>query len=115
MMTLEKLDALGAATSEGMERCMNNEEFYLRLVRMALDDDTFDKLADAIERGDLDEGFEHAHALKGVLGNVALTSLAEPVAEMTEELRARNDIDYSPYMETISERLKKFRELASEG
>ena len=55
MMTLEKLDALGAATSEGMERCMNNEEFYLRLVRMALDDDTFDKLADAIERGDLDE------------------------------------------------------------
>lgn len=113
MLTLEKLRELGANTEEGMARCRNNEEFYLKLVGMALADDSFEKLAEAVEKKDLDEAFERAHALKGVLGNVSLTSLAEPVVEVTEELRARKDIDYSPYIEKMNDLLAKFRELAN--
>ena len=41
MLTLEALREWGADTSEGMTRCMNNEAFYLRLVRMALADDGY--------------------------------------------------------------------------
>ena len=111
MLTIENLKALGANTDEGLARCLGKEDFYLRMVSMALADEGFEKLQDAVQNGDLNEGFERAHALKGVLSNVSLTTLAEPVSEITEELRARNDIDYSALLNRIDEELKKYRSL----
>ena len=66
---------------------------------------------EAIDAGDLNTAFERAHSLKGVMGNVALTPLFEPISEITEELRARNDIDYSGYLDRIFTELEKFRSL----
>ena len=107
MLTIESLRELGVNTQEGLARCMNNEAFYLRLVGMGLKDSGFDKLDEAISAGNLDAGFEAAHALKGVLGNLALTPIYGPVSEMTELLRARTQTDYSPFIEKIkSERAK---------
>jgi len=111
MLTTDNLKALGANTDEGLARCLGKEDFYLRMVSMALSDEGFDRLRSAVENGDLKEGFERAHALKGVLSNVSLTSLAEPVAEITEELRAGKDIDYSGLLDRIDETLKKYRSI----
>ena len=111
MLTIENLKALGANTDEGLARCLGKEDFYLRMVSMALADDGFEKLQAAVQNGDLNEGFERAHALKGVLSNVSLTTLSEPVSEITEELRARNNIDYSALLNRIDEELKKYRSL----
>ena len=72
-MTLEELKAYGADTDAGLQRCMNNESFYLRLVKMIPGDDNFRKLKEALEVGNLDAAFEAAHALKGSSGNLALT------------------------------------------
>ena len=101
MLTLDALRACGANTAEGLGRCMNNEAFYLRLVNMALDDASFQKLSDAVAAGDKRAGFEAAHSLKGVLGNLALTPIYAPVAEMTELLRAAVDADYQSYLNRI--------------
>lgn len=101
MLTLDALRACGANTAEGLGRCMNNEAFYLRLVNMALDDASFQKLSDAVAAGDKRAGFEAAHSLKGVLGNLALTPIYAPVAEMTELLRAAADADYQSYLNRI--------------
>lgn len=111
MLTIDDLRSAGANTAEGLERCLGKEDFYLRMVRMALEDNSFEKLREAVEKGDLKEGFEKAHSLKGVLANVALTSLAEPVTEITEELRAGNDIDYSVLLDRIDAELAKYRAL----
>ena len=111
MITLNTLKELGADTASGMARCINDEGFYLKMVSMALQDSNFDQLKEAISAGDLDTAFERAHSLKGVMGNVALTSLFEPLSELTEELRARNDIDYSGYMDRIFTELEKYRSL----
>ena len=111
MLTVENLKALGNRTEEGLTRCMNNEMFYLRLVGMALADDGFEQLKGFIEAGDLDSAFEKAHAMKSVYGNVALTTIYDPVSEITEELRAKNDIDYAPYLDRIEEELKKVKAL----
>lgn len=111
MLTLENLKALGADTEGGLARCINNEEFYFRMVGLSLEDANFDKLRDAIGSGDLDGAFEAAHALKGILGNVGLTQLYEPIAEMTEELRERKDLDYSQYTDKIFSELEKHRAL----
>ena len=112
MITIEALKELGANTEEGLARCMNNEAFYLRMVGMAISDDGYERLGEAVRRGDLDEGFERAHALKGILSNVSLTSLAEPVIEITEDLRERKQKDYSDVLAMIADEIAKYRALA---
>ena len=87
MITVETLRAWGANVDEALERCLGNEAFYLRLTEKALQDPSFDRLKEAVASGDLEKGFEAAHALKGVYANLALTPLYTPTAELTELLR----------------------------
>ena len=107
-MTLDDLIAYGANVEEGLTRCMNNEGFYLRLVESVKSETGFDKLRQAVEAGNLKEGFEAAHALKGVLSNLALTPLLEPVSEITELLRNETQADYTDLLGRISEAWEKF-------
>ena len=87
MMTIDSLKAYGANVEEGLGRCMNNEAFYLRLVNMALEDENFARLGEAAAKNDRKAAFEAAHALKGSIGNVALTPIYRPVCALTELLR----------------------------
>ena len=103
MITVDALREYGANTEEGLERCMNNEAFYLRFVNMALEDKGFDALKTAIEAGDMKASFEAAHALKGLLGNLSLTPIYDLVAELTELLRAGADADYEDYLRRVLE------------
>ena len=89
-MTLEALRAFGANTAEGMERCLNDEPFYLEMVAMTLADGNFDKLKAAMDAGDPRAAFTAAHALKGAVGNVALTPVYEPLCALTELLRGKD-------------------------
>lgn len=89
MMTLETLRAYGANTAEGMTRCINNEAFYLRMVGMVLADKHFEALSAAMRAGDATAAFEAAHALKGTVGNVALTPIYKPLCELTDLLRGK--------------------------
>ena len=101
MLTIDVLQEFGANTDEGMARCLNDEEFYLKMVSAVPDERSFDTLKEALDAGDLHAGFEAAHALKGVLTNLALTALAEPATEITENLRAGTEMDYGPLMEKL--------------
>lgn len=101
MMMIEKLKAFGANTEEGLGRCMNNEAFYFRLIGMAAKDPNFEKLEIAVVMEELDDAFEAAHALKGVLGNLALTPLFRPASEMCELLRNRTEMDYEPLLDEL--------------
>jgi len=92
-MTVQDLKAFGANIEEGLSRCVNNEGLYLRLVGMAIDDAGFERLGAQLEANDANGAFESAHGLKGVLGNLALTPLYEPVSELTELLRDNREGD----------------------
>ena len=107
MLTLEALAQAGANINEGVERCMGNEEFYLKMVNLSLQDANFEKLRSAIDGGDMDGAFEAAHALKGIYGNLSLTPLYHPIQEMTELLRARTDTDYTALRNEILAQKKK--------
>ena len=104
MLTTEALRGFGANTDEGLNRCLNNEAFYLRLVKMAAADGGYDKLGQALEAGDFPGAFEAAHGLKGTLGNLSLTPLYKPAAELTELLRAGKPVDCSALWEEIRQR-----------
>lgn len=101
MLTVEALDAWGADVKDALKRCMNNGPFYLKMVDKAVRDSSYEGLKAAIEAGDLEHGFELAHALKGVTANLSLTPLCTPVQEITELLRNRTQTDYSALLDEM--------------
>ena len=113
-MTISDLIDFGADTQEGLKRCLNNEEFYLRMVKKMPGDANFQKLYDAMKAGDQDAAFSAAHALKGALGNLALTPISVPVAELTELLRAHTQQDCSALLETIRQGQEKLSRICAE-
>ena len=104
MLTIQNLRDWGANVDEALVRCLNNEAFYLKLVNKALGDPSFDGLKEAVEAGNLEKGFEFAHALKGVTANLALTPICQPVTRITELLRNRTAADYAPLLGEIAEK-----------
>ena len=110
MITLETLAEYGADTKTGLARCMNMQDFYIRLVKMELADGNFEKLSSALAAQNMQEAFEAAHALKGAVGNLALTPLYTPICELTERLRGASapvkSDDLLPVIQDALARLK---------
>ena len=107
MLTIEKLKEYGANTAEGLERCMGNEAFYLRLIGMVTADANFERLPKALKAGDLEAAFDAAHALKGVLANLSLTPLLKPAVEITELLRSRRQEGCAPLLAELAAQREK--------
>ena len=104
-MTIDSLKAFGANVDEGLERCMGMEDFYIEMIELGISDERFENLGTFLQEDNLDAAFEAVHALKGVIGNLALTPLYETINELTEHLRGREKIDYKPiYDKLISQR-----------
>ncbi len=110
-MTIDSLKDFGANVEEGLERCMGMEDFYLEMIELGLSDERFENLGPQLDAGNYDEAFETVHALKGVIGNLALTPLYETVCEITEHLRTKEDADYKGLYTTLLEQRKKILEL----
>lgn len=108
-MTLDKLKELGANVDEGLERCMGMEDFYLEMIELGLSDERFETLGPVLDAKDMDEAFEQVHALKGVIGNLALAPLYETICEITEHLRAKDAIDYKPLYDKLISQRNAFR------
>ena len=108
MLTIDKLKQFGADTADGLNRCMNNEELYLRYVKVIAEDGGYERLKAALDEGDLKKAFEEAHALKGVLANLSLGPLYKCAADISDLLKAGTVLDYS---ERMSELLKLRDEL----
>ena len=113
MITIDKLKQWGANTEEGLQRCMNNEALYLKLVNMFLANNSYNELKEAIAHEDLDKAFQASHALKGVLGNLSFTPLYTIIFDLTELLRNRTKMDYSNYLEKYEMSLSLLQALNS--
>ena len=114
MLTIDALKEFGCNTEEGLGRCMGNEAFYFRLIRKEMGDPNFEKLAESVAAGDLEHGFETAHALKGVLGNLSLTPLFEPASAICEGMRVREEKDYAPLLAELLAKKKELEEICAE-
>lgn len=111
MVTIQKLQEFGVNTAEGLTRCLNNEIFYLSLVEKFAQQDKIAQLKEAIEENDLDKAFDLAHNLKGSAGNLSLTPLYKPIAEMSDLLKVRTRMDYSAYINEITDRFQELQKL----
>ena len=114
MITMDALKEFGAKTDDGLARCLGEESFYLMLVESALNDEQIKTLIDQIQKGDLDSAFETAHALKGIYANLSLTPLYDIVFEITENLRARKQVDYAPQTDKLLSCMHELMKLAAD-
>jgi HPt (histidine-containing phosphotransfer) domain-containing protein len=96
MLSIEALKSAGANVEEGLSRCLNKEDFYLKMVKMGLTNQNFALLGTALEEKDYDKAFELCHSLKGVIGNLSITPLYDLISSLTEMLRASNNSDTKP-------------------
>ena len=107
MITVEELKNNGVDVETGLSRCVGKEDLYLKLVNMGLKDAKFEELGTALKSNNLTQAFELCHALKGVIGNLALTPLYEALSQMTEKLRNKEAADYSAmYSDILAIRTK---------
>ena len=113
MLDIDSLRKFGADVDSGLGRCLNNEAFYLNLVEKSINDEAFNRLNEAIQEKDLEVAFETAHSLKGVMGNLSLTPIYDPVVEITELLRSRTEMDYSELISTINAKKEELSELCN--
>ena len=107
MLTLQTLADMGIDTAEGLNRCMNMESFYLKMVKMGLSNEYFETLESSLKENNMDTAFEAAHALKGVIGNLAIAPIYDPLAEITELLRSKTTTDYVAMYKPVKERRDK--------
>ncbi|MCI8299222.1 MAG: Hpt domain-containing protein [Lachnospiraceae bacterium] len=84
----EQMREAGVNIEGALERLMNNEGLYERLLGKFKADKNYQGLVDAIGEKRYEDAFNCAHALKGVAGNLGLDSLMEADVVIVEKLRA---------------------------
>ena len=114
MNIIEKLNEYGCNTKEGLERCLNKEDFYIKLLKMAVSDNKVYELKDSINAKDYDKAFGISHTLKGVYANLAITPLYNLLYNLTEELRNKVDKEYSDEINEIITLFEKIKKLIIE-
>ncbi len=86
-MNREVLEAGGIDVQGALDRMMGNEELA-RLLGKFLDDTSFARLETALAEHDADAAFSAAHTLKGVAGNLSVTTVYELAGRQCDLLRA---------------------------
>lgn len=83
---LIELEELGCNVKDGLYNCMEMEDFYIKMVRKAVPEDSLRPLIEACGAADVKACFERSHALKGVYANLGLKPLFDlntPIVETT--------------------------------
>lgn len=90
MLNEQQIDALvahGIDYHGGIDRFGGNAALFEKFIFRYLDDKHYDQLVEALEAGDIEEGFRIAHTLKGVVGNLSFASYFSVLDPLTEALR----------------------------
>lgn len=88
---IQNLQNWGCDINGALERMLNDEDFYIECLYTVLEDSNFEGLEKNLKKGNIQESFECAHALKGVLGNMGLTPMYKKTIEIVEPLRMGRD------------------------
>lgn len=71
----------------GLTRCMDNEQLYLRLLKMFAAEDHAGPLRAAIENGNLEAAERKMHSLKGTSGNLSIMELYNQAQKLDQMMK----------------------------
>ena len=96
------LAAAGIDVDEALERMMGSEALLERLLGKFPADENYGKLCRALDQGDREAAVAASHALKGVCGNLSMTTLFSCFARQVEVLRQGDLEEAQRLMEQIA-------------
>jgi len=82
----EKLQAYGVNLDSALNRFMDNEQFYERILSKFPMDENFILMERSLNENNISLAFRYAHTLKGLAATLDLTNISD--IPMTEKLRA---------------------------
>ena len=106
-----QLEDYGVDVSHGIDSHMGNEEMFVRIFNMVMDDQNFSILFERQYSTNPMAIFEVAHSLKGTLGNVGLSEIDEIITKICEVTRGGSIEQVSEYIETIKQLYKRLKEV----
>lgn len=83
----QKLMELGIDMEEAAKRFLGREELVVKFLKRFQKDTHFQALQEALKQGEVEKAFKEAHDLKGVCGNLSMTSLYQYTSCQVEYLR----------------------------
>lgn len=104
---LERLRLWGCDIDEALKRTLDDEEFYISLIAEYKDTLELDKLRALIAGGRMQEAYDIAHSLKGVIGNLGLTPMYTIVSTIVEQLRNGRCKGLDKYADELIEKKKE--------
>ncbi len=84
------LSKAGIDVNEGMRRFNNNKDIYEKFLLTFPEDEHYKLMVEAIEKANVEDAFQAAHALKGVSGTLSLVTLHAELIPLVEELRSHS-------------------------
>lgn len=106
----EQLRNAGVNVSTGINRFMNNETLYTKFLSKFPMDNTFNNLKEQLAKKNIQEAFLAAHSLKGICGNLELSSLTDIINPMTDKLKSGQINGIDEMMENLE---KHYSEICS--
>lgn len=85
-----------------LDRFMDNERLYLKILLKFPNDQTFENLKKFIASNNISEAFMYAHTMKGVVGNLGLQNLLDILTPLTEDLRGGKTDNIQSFMKTLT-------------
>jgi len=91
-MNQEECLSAGINYNEGVARFVGNAGIYEKFLREFLSDTTFASLKAAMEAKDAKAAFQAGHTLKGLTGNLSLSSLYGKLVVFVDALRGEGNL-----------------------
>lgn len=92
----------GVDINTTLDRFMDNERLYLKILLKFPSDQTFENLKKSIVSHKITDAFMYAHTLKGVAGNLGLQNLLDILIPLTEDLRKGKIDNIQNFMEILT-------------
>lgn len=92
-MNFKLLEENGINVKSGINRFGNKEKLYEKYLLKFLNDNSFNELYEFMMHTDYEKAFMSAHTLKGIVGNLSLDNLYEPLCDLVEGLRKGNNLE----------------------
>ncbi len=103
----ENLINAGVDLDDALPRFMDSDIIYCRFLKLFLIDQSFAKLQNSIESGDLKDAYSHAHTLKGVASNLSFSKLIKTLMPIHNCLKDGVNKDYTQDIAKLSDQYNK--------
>lgn len=108
---IEALRNEGCDVEGALDRCLQDEEFYLSLLAQSVEDDAFAELEKCLKDHKIQEAFDCAHTLKGIMSNMGLTPVYNVVVKIVEPLRNGSDEGLETVFSELIKELHKIKDI----